>query len=72
MYSVKISGKTQELFNAIEKHFRVTYKDGWRGICVRRDIQEIPVEQHDDLQSDTDDDEKSTASTMTPKYGETQ
>ena len=68
MYSTKISGKTQELFNAIEKHFRVTYKDGWRGICVRRDVQEIPVEQPDDSHSEIDDDQ-STTSTITPKYG---
>jgi P4 family phage/plasmid primase-like protien len=62
MYSTKISGKTQELFSAIEKYFKVTYKDGYRGICIKRDVQEIPDETYENSE---DGDYTSTASTIT-------
>lgn len=50
-----ISGKTKELYKAIEKHFNIQpEKNGYRGIRIQRDIQELPpVDIHTDSGSET-------------------
>jgi P4 family phage/plasmid primase-like protien len=65
MYTAKISGKTQELFSTIEKHFKMTYKDGYRGLCIKRDVQELPPDTGYDTNNDTDGDNTSTTSNLT-------
>ena len=66
MFQSKQSGKTQELFTAVEKHFRVKYKGEYRGICIKRNIKEIEVGQDVD-ETDNDTDNASTSTTVT-KY----
>lgn len=58
MFQSKQPGKTQELFTAIEKHFRVKYKGEYRGICIKRNVKEIDSQEIGD--SDTDSASTST------------
>ena len=58
----KSAGKTQELYGVIEKHFRITYKNGeYRGICIKRDTQDLPLFDS----SQVTDSESDTVSTVT-------
>ena len=62
MFQSKQSGKTQELFTAVEKHFRVKYKGEYKGICIKRNVKEIEVARDVD---ETDNDDESTSTTVT-------
>ena len=60
MFQSKQPGKTQELFSAIEKHFRVKYKGEYRGISIKRTVKEIEIPTNVDSDNDTDSASTST------------